>query len=240
MSEKKLNLVELANESLVKDLSAALTADPEVLRRIAQKVNTRNGFQVRDEDAVEVVRIWVESGLPSEKLDDALGVLKHIFKRAVDEDVPTDTVLDEIQALCEAKGISGFESRAAALRELLTPRPLFLERKKCAPFALGVERNLEGVSGVVELRGVFKDRESDEVIGYVPVAILRLSCGYDSDAEEHNVRYTFQVTETGLEKLSRALDAYRKQLKALRKTLPDNLLCFEDIQDTEAEDEVSG
>ena len=83
------------------------------------------------------------------------------------------------------------------------------------------------------MRGVFKDRESDEIIGYVPVVIARLSCGYDEDEEEHNLRFTFQLSEKALNKLSRALERYKKQLNALKKAVPEHLVCFEDIEDNE-------
>ncbi len=231
--KKKLNLIELTNESLVKDLTTALGVDADILVRLAAKVNTRDGFLLKDSDAVEVVRIWEESGLSKEKLNDALGVLRFFYKTSIEEDVPVDTVLDEIKALCDEKQISGFESRTEALRELLTPRPLFFERKQFMPVARGIERNLESISGVVEMRGVFNDQESEEVVGYVPVAMIRLTCGFDMDEKEQSVRFAFQVTEEGLAKLIRSLETYRKQLSAVKKTVPEDLMCFEDIEDTE-------
>jgi hypothetical protein len=236
MSENKLNLLGLANEAFVKDLKTALSVPPKILVRLAEKFNTPNGVRLRERDTEAVLKIWSETGLPIENFNDTADVLKHLFKRAVEKEVSVENLLAEIAEVCQKKGIEGLEERRDALRAFLTPKPEYIERRGFIPFAQAVVRNLEAISAVVDLRTVFADTDSTEIKGYVPMAIIRVVCGFDNVDAEHSQRFTFQVTEKKLAKLIKALETYKKQLLEAKGKLGSVATLFDDPTEVDSDD----
>lgn len=233
--KEKLRLREIATEGLVRDLTTVLSADPEILRRIGQKANTPSGFRIRDEDFETVVSLWGETGLEPDKFNDALSVLKFLRGRMLEKEASVDEFLTEIEELCEGREIPGFQPHRDGLREILTPHEKYLQHRRFMPFAKGVIGNLEAVSGVVDMRAVYQDEDSTELLGYIPVLVLRFARGFDTDDDKHRERWAFQLTGKQLDKLIRELRIYRQKMTEARKAMVEGVEVFGDLSE-EVED----
>jgi hypothetical protein len=227
----KSNAFQWANEAFVDDLKKVLTIPPEVLAQLAGKLNTKKGIGLRDEDADEVWRIWAKTKLPVENLGDAISALRYVFTTGLEKELLPDAILDELAKFCRARDLTGLDERIPVLRKFLTPRPGLLKYEKLKPYAKGVERNLESISGTVQLRAAFEDKEATALIGYVPVVVVRLSTQSDREDDDRE-DIVFQTTENGLAKLISHLQTYQKQLKAMKEDLGKKAAEFDEPETT--------
>lgn len=227
MAKTKLSLIEVANESFLKDLRIALSAPPEALMRVAQEVNSDRGFRVTDEE--RVAKLWAESEAAPGTLGGTLAVLRHLFNFGITGDKTVDELLEEIQQLCSEKDIPGFDERRDPLRQLLTPSEPYRQRRELLPWAQNVFLNLVGVDASAELRGAFKSFDSEELTAVIPMVILRLACMFDDDKDSQIQRVAMQLTQDDVDYLIRRLTLAKKRLATLKERVDAQTTIFDEI-----------
>ncbi len=218
MPKKDLRLVDTVMDSFKRDLRTALDCPPELLRQLASELDTDRGFRLLEES--RVMRAWSEAGLAADTLSDTFRILKHIFQFGCKHERSPDDLLAEVREVCSRHDIPGFEERQGELKLLLTPSARYLERRRALPWSRSVFPILVGIDASAELRGVFESATSEEVVGLVPLAVLRLAVRYDDDDKTQTSRIAMQLTEEDVDKIIARLEqskARMKRLKALAK-----------------------
>jgi len=215
MAKSDLTLLDIGSEALLKDLSTALATPVELLRSLAENLDTDRGFYIRDE--TRAVKSWTAAGLAPGALQDICAVLRAVFGHGVTTERTPDEILGEIQALCSARDIEGFDERRDVLRALLTPSDRYLERRAVVPWTQNVFPILVGLDASVELRAAFRSSRSDELLGLVPMAILRIATKYDDDKDAQTRRVAMQLTEEDIDGLIDRLQLSKRRLSALRQ-----------------------
>jgi hypothetical protein len=195
---------------------------PDILEELAKYINTEKGHTIEDKKVF--FKIWEQAELPAEIVNNSLSVLKHLFDQIIENDISVDDALNEIKEFCDIKEIEGFEARRNSLKIFLTPDEKYKELRKFAPFQTGVVNTLYAISGVAQLRAAFKDRNSKEIVGYVPVLEARLT-SVDQNEKEYDY-FVFQAGIKGLNKLINDLTNYKEQLLAIQDSLQDKVKIF--------------
>jgi hypothetical protein len=209
---KRLGIALTASEAFVRDMGKVMSVPPHVLLKVAAYVNTDHGMSISDTE--DLLAIWRESGLSVDDLSSTYDVLRHLFKASIKKKVTVDFLLQEISEFCAERGILGFEERRESLRAFLEPKPEYLKQMQFVDFAFGVMPTLESISGVVQLRAAFADKNSPVLIGYVPVVQVRL--GVEDTESEESKTFVFQTDEPGLRNLLKYLRIYETQLSTVK------------------------
>lgn len=214
MAIENPKFLELTSEAFIRDLKKALTIPPNVLAELAGKLNTDQGIKMEDE--ANLVEVWAKAGLPADILDAAVGVFKFIFSNIADGKATVDAALSELRQFCVARNITGLEERVDSIQRLITPTQTYLRLKKILPVAQGVGQNLESFSSAVELRAVFENKDSAEIFGYVPIAILHFEASGESE-EKETAQFIVQVTEDGLDRLIAKLGKLKERMRSVKQ-----------------------
>lgn len=215
MAESDLTLLDTGTQKLLKDLKVALATPVEVLRSFTGNLDTDRGFHFRDE--TRTIKSWAAAGLAPAALSDTFAVLRHLFEYAVTNKKTPDELLGEIQVLCSAKDIQGFEERREVLCALLAPSDRHLERHAVVPWTQSGFPILVGLDTSVELRAAYRSARSDELLGLIPMAILRVATKYDDDEKAQVCRFAMQLTEEDIDRLIDRLQLSKRRLSALRR-----------------------
>lgn len=211
--------LESENEAFLRDLGTALKVPVSTLQELFKYVNPENGLVLTDQHSA--ARIWTHAGLNVDQLIHTLSVLRHIRDTGAEKELSVDQILSEVESVCERHNISGLAERKGVLTEYLRPSPAYSKRQKAKPWAEGVFRNIVGFDASVELRAAFEEFESEELIGFVPLAVLRIAYRYDSDSDTQTRRVAFQMTEANLKKFLTTLERAQKRLSAIKTQLRD-------------------
>ncbi len=206
--------LELTGESFVRDLRKALSIPPDVLAELANRLNTDKGIKLGDE--AQLAAIWAKAGLPGDVLDAAVGIVKFLFSNVADGKSTVDAVLSELGKFCASRNVAGFEERSESIKRVITPSQAYLKRNKVLQFAQGVGRNLESFNGAIELRAVFKDTDSTDLVGYVPVAVLHFEATVETEKQEPE-QFVVQVTDNGLNRVIEKLQKLKEQMRRVKE-----------------------
>ena len=217
MAKSDLALLDVASDALFKDLRTVLTTPLELLRSLADNLERDRGFRLRDEE--RFIKLWTSAGLAAAELSDTHAVLKHLFEHGITSDKPPDTLLEEIKTLCSAKDIPGFDERREVLGILLTPSERYLERRSVVPWTRNALVNLVGLDSSAELRAAFRSSSSDELLGLIPMATLRIATKHDDDEDSQVRRIAMQLTEEDIDELTSTLQLLKQRLSALRHSM---------------------
>lgn len=222
---KKLRIEDVAGEAFHEHFALVLNLPSNKIDELADFLNTDDGIVVSDTD--QLLEIWKPIGRPIEELQNVLSVLKHIYDEAIRKEISPDAVIEELESYCEKRDITAaFEERKEAIKKFISPSPGVIKRAKVEPFATGVVPVLYSISGVVNLRAAFSDRTSEELVGFVPVAEVRLVTYNDHD-KDTEIPFSFQVTEAGISKLIKNLESYKKQLLRVKSETEGKLKLYE-------------
>lgn len=228
MAKSDLTLLDIGSEALLKDLSTALATPVEVLRSLAENLDTDRGFHIRDE--TRAFKSWTAAALAPAALSDTCAVLRELFNHGVKTEKTPGQLLDEIEELCSAKDIPGFNERREVLRALLTPSDRHLERRAVVPSTQSGFPILVGLDTSVELRAAYRSARSDELLGLVPMAILRIATKYDNDENAQVRRFAMQLTEEDIDRLIDRLQLSKRRLFALRRHVRESdVKVYEDL-----------
>jgi hypothetical protein len=220
MSDKKrLGLALTANEAFIKDLQKVLSVPPPLLQEVGNYVNTDKGIEVLDTETL--LTMWRKYSLSPDDLSSALSLIKHLFNEETKKEIATEALIEELSEFCAERNISGVDERKEALRAFLTPKPEFLKRMQFIDFANGVLPSIVGVSGTVQLRAAFSEKNSTEIKGYVPIVEIRLrAANPDKEDDEY---FIFQSDEPSFAKFIKFLKNYEDQLKIVKKSVENKL-----------------
>lgn len=230
MSEK-LGIIAGATESFHRDFSKVLDTPVNVLEDLCSLANTPRGIII--EDAKRLLEIWEEANKSADDLQSTLSVLKHLFNLGVEKDANPEDIVKELGEYSEKfKVKESFAERAGVIRDFVTPKPDFLHREKIKPYTMAVSPTLYSMSSVIDIRAVYDERKSEDLLGFVPMALVRLVTINDND-EEVQIPFHFQLSEQELESLIDNLKTTLAQLKAAKKGIADgaNLLVLDNGED---------
>ena len=217
MARSDLRLLDVATDMLIEDLTTALATPVELLQSFSETLQRDQGFRFRDE--AQTIKQWAAHGQQPTALVDTIAVLRQLFDHGVQSDKRVDELLGEIEELCSAKNIEGFDQRRDALAALLVPSDTYLERRIVAPWAKSGFRRLVGLDTAVELRAAYRSAGSEELLGLVPMAILRVTTKYDADEDQQSRRLAMQLTEEDIDRLIDRLELSKRRLAALKRTM---------------------
>nr|VFJ59292.1 MAG: hypothetical protein BECKFM1743A_GA0114220_102343 [Candidatus Kentron sp. FM]VFJ67160.1 MAG: hypothetical protein BECKFM1743C_GA0114222_104464 [Candidatus Kentron sp. FM]VFK17238.1 MAG: hypothetical protein BECKFM1743B_GA0114221_104684 [Candidatus Kentron sp. FM] len=223
MSEK-LGIIAGASESFHRDFAKVLETPVDVLENLCSLANTSRGIVI--EDIKRLLEIWEEANKPADDLQSTLSVLKHLFDLGVENDASAEDIIKELGEYSRRFEVQGsFTERANVIRDFITPKPDFIHREKIKPYTTTVSPTLYSMSSVVDIRAVYDGRESEDLLGFIPMALVRLVTINDND-EKVEIPFHFQVTEQGLDSLIGNLKTTLAQLKAAKNSVADgaNLL----------------
>ncbi|MBT8420256.1 MAG: hypothetical protein KJO08_05260 [Gammaproteobacteria bacterium] len=227
MSEK-LGIIARASESFHRDFAKVLDTPVNVLENLCALANTSRGIVI--EDTKKLLEIWEGTNKPSDDLESTLSVLKHLFDLGVENDASAEDIIKELGEYSEKFEVKeSFTERADVIRDFITPEPDFIHRAKIKPYTTAASPALYSMSSVVDIRAVYDGGKSEDLLGFIPMALVRLITINDND-EKVEIPFHFQVTEQGLDSLIGNLKTTLAQLKAAKKGVIDgaNLLALDD------------
>jgi len=150
---------------------------------------------------------------------DTCSVLRHLFRHGVETEKPPNELLREIEELCTARNIQGLDERREVLVALLTPSDQYLDRRAVLPWTRSGFLTLVGLDTAVELRAAYQSSKSEELLGLVPLAILRIAAKYDDEEEAQVRRFALQLTEEDIDQLVERLQLSKRRLAALKRSV---------------------
>ncbi len=227
MPKTKLSLIEQANEAFIKDLGTVLKQPPQALADLATQMDLGKGFRFRS--AEDSLKVWAEAKAKPGDLGTTVGLLRHVFEFGTDQERSPDDLIKDLEELCAKNKIAGFEERRELIRQLVTPSDLFKQRERFKSWVEGGFMNLVGIHATVELRGAFESRTSEELIGVIPIAVLRLAIRFDEEDAKQTRRIAFQMTEEDLNRLAGTLDRVKGQLGSLKAKVVGSATVVESV-----------
>ena len=140
--------------------------------------------------------------------------LIYLFNFLVKNKYSVEQLIEELDAACRRKGISGLQDRVDALKVMLTPQEAFLQKRKVFPYFYGVERYLDATS---REKGTYYRRKA---LGRTVESAPELELELELELEEDAV----------LEVVRRQLSALNNEIASLRKRVAASLARMDEME----------
>lgn len=197
------------SESFRADFKRLLVLSEDQINKLAEIGDSEDGFTLSEESiASAATTLEVED----EAITRILAVVHYLYNRASIEGI-YEKGAEEVCDFAASIGIKDCDAKVSAIRHLLTRKEAYEYSILEAYSESIVVPTISGVNVVCDVRAVV-DPRSDEVVGYVPVALMGMEIEY---SESEKKTFTLQLNEATLDILLDDLNRAKRLVESLKE-----------------------
>lgn len=197
------------SESFRADFKRLLVLSEDQINKLAEIGDSENGFTV-PEESIDDVAASLEVG--DEEIRRILAVARYLYNRASIERI-YEKGAEEVCDFAASIGIKDCDAKLSSIQRLLARKEAY-EYSLLEAYSESVAApTISSVEVACDARAVV-DPRSDELVGYVPVALIGIEIE-QSESEKRTI--TLQLSEVTLDLLLDDLNRAKRLLKSLKE-----------------------
>lgn len=197
------------SESFRADFKRLLVLSEDQINKLAEIGDSEDGFNLPEESiASAAATLEIED----KEITGILAVARYLYNRASIERI-YEKGAEEVCDFAASIGLKDCDAKVSAIRHLLTRKEAYEYSILEAYSASIVVPTISDVNVVCDIRAVVAPR-NDEVVGYVPVALMGMEIEY---SESEKKTFTLQLDEATLDILLDDLNRAKRLLESLKE-----------------------
>lgn len=198
-----------SSESFQEDFKVLLSLTDGQISKLAEFGASEDGFYFPEE---LIDKAASDLQIEYEEVSSAVRVVRYLYRRASTEET-YEKGAEEVCDFAKSIGIKDCDQKVSAIRRLLTRNEAFEHSSLVAYTESIAAPTISDVDVVCDVRAVV-DPRSDEVVGYVPIALLGIEVEH-SESDKRTM--TLQLSETDLDSLLDDLNKAKQLLRSLKE-----------------------
>lgn len=211
---KNKNVQIFATEAFLKDFSLLAELSVGKIIYLAEALNDDKGFGVPSDENFDLAGLLDKTGTNPDQFNSIFSVSKFIYEQVAKGALEFNELFKHLKEIAQANNLPNITRKKKAFEKLFTIREKFRKVKATQPYIRGVDYFLKSIKSTTELRAIYPidDKDSTEVLGYCPIASIRLEVFNDEENEKDLV---FTIRLKALEKVLERLNVVKSKLETL-------------------------